>query len=160
MRHCWEAIVMVSVLINPPSPLWGWRMICMFAGQDRMRQRLGSNPSLPSWRSCELELDWSCVGFFWGGEGGGTQYMRSRKLFFGHFSILTNKQNRLSFFCYSARYKINPNYFLGRCLEEWNFDFGFVIPNSTNTWQSLIEAAPESQVGCQLKIILQCNETW
>ena len=36
--------------------------------------------------------------------------------------------------------------FKGRCLEEWNFDFGFVIPNSTNTWQSLIEAAPESQM--------------
>jgi len=34
----------------------------------------------------------------------------------------------------------------GRCLEEWNFEFGFVIPNSTNTWQSLIEAAPESQM--------------
>ena len=34
----------------------------------------------------------------------------------------------------------------GRCLEEWNFDFGFVIPNSNNTWQSLIEAAPESQM--------------
>lgn len=29
---------------------------------------------------------------------------------------------------------------------EWFFDFGFVIPNSTNTWQSLIEAAPESQM--------------
>ena len=39
--------------------------------------------------------------------------------------------------------------FKGRCLEEWNFDFGFVIPNSTNTWQSLIEAAPESQVESQ-----------
>jgi len=36
--------------------------------------------------------------------------------------------------------------FKGRCLEEWNFEFGFVIPNSTNTWQSLIEAAPESQM--------------
>nr|CAD7569676.1 unnamed protein product [Timema californicum] len=36
--------------------------------------------------------------------------------------------------------------FKGRCLEEWFFDFGFVIPNSTNTWQSLIEAAPESQM--------------
>lgn len=34
----------------------------------------------------------------------------------------------------------------GRCLEEWHFEFGFVIPNSTNTWQSLIEAAPESQM--------------
>ncbi|TNN61732.1 Retinal rod rhodopsin-sensitive cGMP 3',5'-cyclic phosphodiesterase subunit delta [Liparis tanakae] len=30
--------------------------------------------------------------------------------------------------------------------EEWFFEFGFVIPNSTNTWQSLIEAAPESQM--------------
>ena len=29
---------------------------------------------------------------------------------------------------------------------EWYFDFGFVIPGSTNTWQSLIEAAPESQM--------------
>ena len=37
------------------------------------------------------------------------------------------------------------SFFPGRCLEEWNFDFGFVIPESTNTWQSLIEAAPESQ---------------
>lgn len=29
---------------------------------------------------------------------------------------------------------------------EWSFEFGFVIPGSTNTWQSLIEAAPESQM--------------
>ena len=29
---------------------------------------------------------------------------------------------------------------------EWLFDFGFVIPESTNTWQSLIEAAPEDQM--------------
>ena len=36
--------------------------------------------------------------------------------------------------------------FKGRPLEEWNFEFGFVIPSSTNTWQSLIEAAPESQM--------------
>ncbi|XP_023289202.1 retinal rod rhodopsin-sensitive cGMP 3',5'-cyclic phosphodiesterase subunit delta isoform X2 [Orussus abietinus] len=34
----------------------------------------------------------------------------------------------------------------GRCLEEWHFEFGLVIPNSTNTWQSLIQAAPESQM--------------
>ena len=26
------------------------------------------------------------------------------------------------------------------------FEFGFVIPGSTNTWQSLIEAAPQSQM--------------
>jgi len=30
--------------------------------------------------------------------------------------------------------------------QEWKFDFGFVIPGSTNTWQSVIEAAPESQM--------------
>ena len=36
--------------------------------------------------------------------------------------------------------------FKDKCLEEWHFDFGFVIPNSTNTWQSLIEAAPEAQM--------------
>lgn len=36
--------------------------------------------------------------------------------------------------------------FKGRCLEEWFFDFGYVIPNSTNTWQSVIESAPESQM--------------
>ncbi|EOD38236.1 hypothetical protein EMIHUDRAFT_47431, partial [Emiliania huxleyi CCMP1516] len=26
------------------------------------------------------------------------------------------------------------------CMEEWRFHFGFVIPNSTNTWQQTIEA--------------------
>ncbi|XP_068627732.1 retinal rod rhodopsin-sensitive cGMP 3',5'-cyclic phosphodiesterase subunit delta [Battus philenor] len=36
--------------------------------------------------------------------------------------------------------------FKGRCLEEWFFEFGFVIPNSYNTWQSIIESAPESQM--------------
>jgi len=36
--------------------------------------------------------------------------------------------------------------FKGRPMEEWNFEFGFVIPGSTNTWQSVIEAAPESQM--------------
>lgn len=36
--------------------------------------------------------------------------------------------------------------FKGRNLEEWNFEFGFVIPNSTNTWQSQFLAAPESQM--------------
>ena len=49
--------------------------------------------------------------------------------------------------------------FKGRCLEEWNFDFGFVIPNSTNTWQSLIEAAPESQVLLnKIKLINRCDD--
>ena len=31
-------------------------------------------------------------------------------------------------------------------LVEWYFEFGFVIPDSTNTWQSIIEAAPEGQM--------------
>ena len=26
------------------------------------------------------------------------------------------------------------------CIEEWLFDFGFVIPRSTNTWQQTIQA--------------------
>jgi len=29
---------------------------------------------------------------------------------------------------------------------EWFFEFGFVIPDSTNTWQSVIEAAPQGQM--------------
>ncbi|XP_072387572.1 LOW QUALITY PROTEIN: retinal rod rhodopsin-sensitive cGMP 3',5'-cyclic phosphodiesterase subunit delta [Diabrotica undecimpunctata] len=36
--------------------------------------------------------------------------------------------------------------FKGRCLEEWYFEFGFVMSESTNTWQSIMEAAPESQM--------------
>ena len=36
--------------------------------------------------------------------------------------------------------------FNDKCLEEWFFEFGFVMENSTNTWQSIIEAAPESQM--------------
>jgi retinal rod rhodopsin-sensitive cGMP 3',5'-cyclic phosphodiesterase subunit delta len=30
--------------------------------------------------------------------------------------------------------------------SEWYFEFGFVIPDSTNTWQSIIEAAPENMM--------------
>lgn len=30
------------------------------------------------------------------------------------------------------------------CLEEWSFHFGFVIPRSTNTWQSVVVAADRS----------------
>ncbi|GAU97849.1 hypothetical protein RvY_09078 [Ramazzottius varieornatus] len=37
-------------------------------------------------------------------------------------------------------------FFKDKLIEEWFFEFGFVIPNSTNTWQSLIDAAPESQL--------------
>eukprot|EP00736_Rhodelphis_marinus_P008851 Rmarinus@m.8153 len=28
----------------------------------------------------------------------------------------------------------------GQPIEEWNFDFGFVIPNSTNSWQQVFVA--------------------
>lgn len=31
-------------------------------------------------------------------------------------------------------------------IEEWNFRFGFVIPNSVNTWQCTIEAAGGEQM--------------
>eukprot|EP00899_Mesostigma_viride_P003246 jgi/Mesvir1/12922/Mv05940-RA.1 len=34
----------------------------------------------------------------------------------------------------------------GQCLEDWHFDFGFVIPGSTNSWQSVIEAAGEGNM--------------
>ena len=30
-------------------------------------------------------------------------------------------------------------FFQGGCMEEWNFQFGFVIPNSTNTWEAIYE---------------------
>ena len=30
----------------------------------------------------------------------------------------------------------------GQCIEEWKFDFGFVMPGSVNSWQQVIEAAP------------------
>jgi len=36
--------------------------------------------------------------------------------------------------------------FKGTILEEWSFHFGFVIPNSTNSWQQTIEAADESEM--------------
>eukprot|EP00450_Noctiluca_scintillans_P020307 CAMPEP_0194520682 /NCGR_PEP_ID=MMETSP0253-20130528/54771_1 /TAXON_ID=2966 /ORGANISM="Noctiluca scintillans" /LENGTH=203 /DNA_ID=CAMNT_0039364953 /DNA_START=60 /DNA_END=672 /DNA_ORIENTATION=- len=36
--------------------------------------------------------------------------------------------------------------FNGEEIEEWNFSFGFVIPNSTNTWQQTIESAEEEEM--------------
>ncbi|KAG4079380.1 hypothetical protein HA402_008072 [Bradysia odoriphaga] len=36
--------------------------------------------------------------------------------------------------------------FKGRILEEWFFEMGWVQQNTTNTWQSTIESAPESQM--------------
>ena len=37
-------------------------------------------------------------------------------------------------------------FFRGGLMEQWHFHFGFVIPNSTNTWQQTIEAAEESKM--------------
>ena len=37
-------------------------------------------------------------------------------------------------------------FYQGMCIEEWYFDFGFVIPGSTNSWQEIIEAADESDM--------------
>ncbi|KAF7640205.1 GMP_PDE_delta domain-containing protein [Meloidogyne graminicola] len=45
------------------------------------------------------------------------------------------------------KFRLEQRVFLNnRPIEEWYFDFGFVIPQSTNTWQTLIEAAPEGQM--------------
>lgn len=37
-------------------------------------------------------------------------------------------------------------FYQGVCIEEWFFDFGFVIPGSTNSWQQIIEAAGEEEM--------------
>ena len=37
-------------------------------------------------------------------------------------------------------------YYKGILMEEWFFDFGFVIPGSTNTWQSTIESAGDGNM--------------
>ena len=37
-------------------------------------------------------------------------------------------------------------FFKGKPLEEWFFEMGPVKANTTNTWQSTIKAAPESQM--------------
>lgn len=46
----------------------------------------------------------------------------------------------------SARFLIFLIYSHIIFFKEWYFDFGFVIPDSTNTWQSIIEAAPAEQM--------------
>ncbi|KAJ4461707.1 putative GMP-PDE; delta subunit family protein [Paratrimastix pyriformis] len=36
-------------------------------------------------------------------------------------------------------------------IEEWNFEFGFVIPGSTNTWESVVlAAAPEEMIPAEI----------
>ena len=39
----------------------------------------------------------------------------------------------------------------GYPIEEWSFDFGFVIPNSTNAWEQVIYAAnPEEMLSAEI----------
>jgi hypothetical protein len=42
---------------------------------------------------------------------------------------------------------------------EWHFDFGFVIPGSTNTWQTIIEGAGQSDMipAEALRLQLSCS---
>ncbi|KAL5252613.1 hypothetical protein ACHWQZ_G015406 [Mnemiopsis leidyi] len=45
------------------------------------------------------------------------------------------------------RFRLEQRVFLNsEILEEWFFEFGYVIPGSTNTWQNLIEAAAANQM--------------
>lgn len=37
-------------------------------------------------------------------------------------------------------------YLNGKCIEEWFFKFGYVIPGSQNTWEQTIEAAPANEM--------------
>lgn len=60
-------------------------------------------------------------------------------------SLISEKLQDSNFICYD-------NCVSDSCVHvlvppvDWNFDFGFVIPGSTNTWQSVIEAVDESQM--------------
>ena len=35
---------------------------------------------------------------------------------------------------------------MGNVIEEWDFKFGFVMPNSENTWQQTIDAADKEEM--------------
>ncbi|ETI56708.1 hypothetical protein F441_00857 [Phytophthora nicotianae CJ01A1] len=47
-----------------------------------------------------------------------------------------------------TKFRLEQRVFLaGSCIEEWIFNFGYVIPGSTNTWQQTIESAgPENML--------------
>ncbi|KAG2768453.1 hypothetical protein JG687_00005860 [Phytophthora cactorum] len=47
-----------------------------------------------------------------------------------------------------SKFRLEQRVFLGgSCIEEWIFNFGYVIPGSTNTWQQTIESAgPENML--------------
>ena len=35
---------------------------------------------------------------------------------------------------------------MGNVIEEWDFKFGFVMPNSTNNWEQIIDAADKEEM--------------
>jgi retinal rod rhodopsin-sensitive cGMP 3',5'-cyclic phosphodiesterase subunit delta len=42
-------------------------------------------------------------------------------------------------------FRLEQRIYLGdMCIEEWDFEFGFVIPGSTNSWQTTIEVGAYS----------------
>ena len=42
------------------------------------------------------------------------------------------------------------NLYRGRLMEEWPFHFGFVMPNTTNSWENVIEADSAGVLGASL----------
>ena len=45
------------------------------------------------------------------------------------------------------KFRIVQNvYYNGMCMEEWDFTFGFVIPGSTNSWESTVVGAGEGNM--------------
>mmetsp|Transcript_158736 Transcript_158736/g.385579 ORF Transcript_158736/g.385579 Transcript_158736/m.385579 type:complete len:115 (+) Transcript_158736:3-347(+) len=58
-------------------------------------------------------------------------------------------------------FRLRQRVYLGEhCIEEWDFDFGFVIPGSVNTWQTTIESAGEGAMLDPTQISgLVCIET-
>lgn len=42
------------------------------------------------------------------------------------------------------------NLYRGRLMEEWPFHFGFVMPNTTNSWENVIEADSAGVLGASI----------
>lgn len=54
-----------------------------------------------------------------------------------------NFSSKIALNNFSLKQKI---YFHDQLMEEWNFNFGFVIPGSTNSWENTIEAVETDQM--------------
>jgi retinal rod rhodopsin-sensitive cGMP 3',5'-cyclic phosphodiesterase subunit delta len=76
----------------------------------------------------------------------------SREISFTSVEEMTNfRLEQRVFFqgvCMEGNFHANETYCIMTLYfaVEWFFQFGFVIPGSTNTWQNTIEAADESQM--------------